>query len=89
VYFGGSMIGSGSTANFQPFTPTTINFTVTSASGALAFTNESAAGDHTYMLDNVTLTQTSTTAPEPATVALLGGGLLALAGVARRRRQQA
>ncbi len=39
-----------------------------------------------YDLDDVSVTLGATTIPEPTTVALIGGGLLALGAAARRRR---
>lgn len=39
-------------------------------------------------LDDVSVTTATTATPEPATYALMGSGLIAIAGVARRRRQR-
>jgi hypothetical protein len=60
------------------------NFTVAS-SGAhtLALTNVSNPGDNTSFVDDVSISATAS--PEPATFVLIGGGLLGL-GLVRRRR---
>jgi hypothetical protein len=87
VYFGGNLIGSGTTASGSSFATQTYTFATTSTSGALSIVNQSDAGDHTFMVDDVAVSLQSTTTPEPATFTLLGGGLLALVAAARRRRQ--
>ena len=55
----------------------------TSASSRLVFQSTTPTTDAGAFLDDVSVVQVAAV-PEPATVALLGGGLLALAGVARR-----
>ncbi len=61
------------------------SFVATSASTTLAFLNADPASDNTNGLDDVELTPVVSAVPEPAPVALLGGGTLLLLAVARRR----
>ena len=60
------------------------NFTVaTGGAHTLALTNVSNPGDNTSFVDDVSISATAS--PEPATVVLIGGALLGL-GLVRRRR---
>lgn len=87
---------SGNDVDWQQFT---WNFVVPQSCGSgcmtnIAFLNNTFAGDATNPngnnyagLDNVVLTQTSTSptqAPEPGSLLLLGSGLLGLAGLKRK-----
>lgn len=73
-----SFANASSTAPWQSFS---LSFTPsTSGSYTLSFAN--AGGDNQgAMLDNITVT----TVPEPASMLLMGAGLLAVAGLKRRR----
>jgi hypothetical protein len=64
-----------------PTTPTLYNLVGFDNLSALRLTVTSPAAEPFVQFDDVTLTAT----PEPGTVLLLGGGLLALGAVARRR----
>jgi len=84
---GGSSLGAftnsnatPSAMNWQQFTTT---FTATGSSTTLDFLNGDGIGDDLNGLDNVVLTATGT--PEPATLWLLGGGMIGL-GFLRRRK---
>jgi hypothetical protein len=61
----------------------TVAVTSTTGIGAFGFDAVNAAGN--TAIDNITV-NAATSVPEPATVALVATGLLAVAGVARRRR---
>ena len=70
---------------YQPFTFTGV---ATGASTALAFAAYNRPGAN--IIDDLSVVETTaavTTAPEPGTWALLGTGLLAVGGVAVRRKR--
>lgn len=85
VYLGNAMIFSGSTTSFDSWISYMITVPATGP-GALRFENQSAAGDHTFFLDDVTLAQQTVATPEPASLVLIATGLLGVMGVARRKR---
>jgi hypothetical protein len=60
----------------------------TSGPGTLSFIEQGPSDQQGNILDNVTLSSSSSV-PEPTTLSLLGGGLLALGFVAWRRRRAA
>lgn len=60
-----------------------IQFVATAPSLTLRLTSERNGDDSSYAVDNIAITAV----PEPATLGLLGGALLALAAGRRRRRQ--
>ena len=84
VTFGALMLRAGPLTNsaYQQFTYTGV---ATSASTTLAFTGYNNLSAN--LLDDLSVTALTTTAPEPSTWALLGTGLLAVGGLARRRRR--
>jgi len=84
-FIDGVQIGTtGILTSFTPFTLYTIPFTVaTSGAHTLSLTNVSNPGDNTSFVDDVSISATAS--PEPTTFVLIGGALLGL-GLVRRRR---
>lgn len=68
----------------------TYSFTATGLSTTLAFLNGDPGGDNSNGLDNIVVTDlgpgTTNNVPEPATVGLLGAGLIGLVGIRRKRK---
>ena len=83
VTFGDLLLRTGPLVNqaYQQFTYTAF---ATSTSTRLAFTGFN--GRSITGIDDLSVVALATTAPEPATWALFGTGLLAVGGMARRRR---
>jgi hypothetical protein len=92
-----SFVGSllGSSVFTQAFTPTAVDafqtYLSTSAQNIdqLVITGTPGAGTTSFNIDNISVTATTSTIPEPGTWALLGTGLLAVGGVAARRKRTA
>lgn len=88
VTYRGTVIGSSTTSSFDQWTLNTFTFNALAGPGELRFVNTSTSGDHTFFLDAVSIgsiTSQATTAPEPATIALVGSGLVTLLVMRRRR----
>lgn len=75
--------GAGSNSLFwQQFTT---SFVANSSSTTISFTNGDPSSDNSNGLDNVSVSAQSTV-PEPASIALLGTGLIGLVPLIRRKR---
>lgn len=87
VLLGNTVLATTSTVTGQPYTPQSVEFTAAAGTYdlAFAFNPSQPAGDNTAFLDNVQVTQLTST-PEPSTWALMGAGLLSLGAAVRRRR---
>jgi hypothetical protein len=90
VYLGANLLLAGATTSNDNWVQYTLTVPTTGAA-VLRFQNESAAGDHTFFLDDVTLTNDLSAdaiavAPEPASLILLATGMFGVAGFARRKR---
>jgi hypothetical protein len=83
VSFGGIVVGNETTASYDSWRQYLITVSAAGPS-VLRFENTSAAGDHTFFIDDVSLTAVTST-PEPASMALLATGLIGVAGVVRRK----
>jgi hypothetical protein len=79
-----NLLFSFTTASTNAWQSETLNFVATSPNTLIDLLGNS--GGAYIGLDNVSVTQTSAV-PEPATLMLLGTGLLALGGVGRRHRR--
>ena len=68
-------------------------FTASAGSHTLGFTTDvRLAGDAASFIDDVVITQnlnTTTSTPEPASLALVATGLISIAGLAARRKRNA
>ncbi|HXE64709.1 MAG TPA: PEP-CTERM sorting domain-containing protein [Bryobacteraceae bacterium] len=82
-----TMLADGSLGTFTNWSLQSMNFTATSASQVLSFFAVGVGDPPLAMLDGVSLEDT--TAPEPAAIALLGGGLALGAWRIRRRKANA
>ena len=83
AYFDGTQVFESLNAPAFGYTLESFNVVASTASTAITF---SGRNDPTYQgLDDVSVVAASTAVPEPATLALVAGGLLAL-GVLRRRQ---
>lgn len=85
VYLGGNQIFAGGTTSFDSWMQYSVTIPTTGPA-SLRFQNQSLPGDHTFFLDDVTLTQRTVATPEPASMVLMTTGLFGLAGVVRRKR---
>jgi hypothetical protein len=83
-FLGLDFIGSLALLPNDPLAPH--SYTFTTSGGVLSFIEQGPSDQQGNILDNVTL---SSDVPEPATLSLLGGGLLALGFVSWRRRRAA
>ena len=82
-----SLYGSTGQINSETFQQVTFDFTATGTSSTLSFTDTGGVFNSAYnqQVDNFTVTARQTAVPEPASLLLLGAGLLGL-GAARRAR---
>jgi hypothetical protein len=78
--FGGSIAGTSTFRTFTNPSPATLI-------DVLDIVISPDAGTSSYNVDNIMVSAAATTAPEPGTVVLMASGLLALAGLATRRRR--
>jgi PEP-CTERM motif len=92
-YLNASLGGSSNTTatksipyqGFSGWFTQSYTYVANATSEALVFTAGGTGQPPTLLLTNVSLTQTGAPVPEPASLALLGSGVAAMLGLARRR----
>lgn len=82
----GNLVSSTPATGYAAFTPFTTSSGFVVGTNTLTFTVTNTPGSNTPTGLRVEISGTTTALPEPASLACVGAGLLALGGIARRRR---